>query len=165
MNDRLIVVHARDFQPLRLKSDNVVLIGGKRSNPWVELFEGQMNFQYVYEGPHAKTMIRNVNPQAGEQPLYRADQASERRIPEGYCIIARLPNLSAKGKAMLIAGTETEATEAGGEFITSDASLTQLRRGLKLGQREPFPDFEALLGTTRVGGASPTARLIAVRRH
>jgi hypothetical protein len=158
-------MHARDFQPLRLKTDNVVLIGGKRSDPWAELFEPQMNFQYTYEGPRSYTVIRNLKPQPGEKGSYRAEEASEHRIPEGYCIIARLPNLSGTGKALLIAGTETEATEAGGEFVLGDASLTQLHRALKLRPGEAFSDFEALLGTSRVGGASPSAHLIAVRRH
>jgi hypothetical protein len=164
-SDRLLIMHARDFQPLRLKTDNVVLIGGKRSDPWAELFEPQMNFQYTYEGPRSYTVIRNLKPQPGEKGSYRAEEASEHRIPEGYCIIARLPNLSGTGKALLIAGTETEATEAGGEFVLGDASLTQLHRALKLRPGEAFSDFEALLGTSRVGGASPSAHLIAVRRH
>lgn len=164
-NDRVLIMHARDFQPMRLKTNNVVLIGSKRSDPWAELFEPQMNFQYSYEGHPAQTAIRNVKPQPGEKALYRAEEASERRIPEGFCVIARLPNLSGKGKALLIAGTETEATEAGGEFVLSDASLAQLHRMLGLSAGESFPDFEALLGTTRVGGASPTARLIGIRRH
>jgi hypothetical protein len=164
-SDRLLILHARDFQPMRLKTDNVVLIGGKRSDPWAELFENQMNFQYTYDGPRAFTVIRNLKPRPGEKAVYPAEEASERRIPEGFCIIARLPNLSGNGKAMLIAGTETEATEAGGEFVLGDASLAQLHRALGLHAGQPFPDFEALLGTSRVGGASPSARLIAVRRH
>lgn len=164
-NDRVLIMHARDFQPMRLKTNNVVLIGSKRSDPWAELFEPQMNFQYSYEGHPAETAIRNLRPLPGEAALYRAEEASERRIPEGFCVIARLPNLSGKGKALLIAGTETEATEAGGDFVLSEASLAQLQRVLGLRAGESFPDFEALLGTARVGGASPTARLIGVRRH
>lgn len=164
-NDRVTILHARDFQPMRLKTNNVVLLGGKRSDPWAELFDAQLNFQYVFQGPHSDTSIRNLKPLPGEKALYRGEEASEHRIPEGYCVIARLPNLSGKGKALLIAGTETEATEAGGEFVLSDASLAQLHQALKLQAGEPFPDFEALLGTARVGGASPTAHLIGVRRH
>ena len=164
-NDRVLIMHARDFQPMRLKTNNVVLIGSKRSDPWAELFEPQMNFQYSYEGHPAETAIRNLKPQPGEKELYRAEEASGHRIPEGFCVIARLPNLSGKGKALLIAGTETEATEAGGDFVLSDASLAQLHRVLGLQAGESFPDFEALLGTSRMGGASPTARLIGVRRH
>lgn len=164
-SDLVLIMHARDFQPMRLKTNNVVLIGSKRSDPWAELFEPQMNFQYSYEGHPADTAIRNLKPKPGEQVLYRADEASGHRIPEGFCVVARLPNLSGKGKALLIAGTETEATEAGGDFVLSDASLAQLHRVLGLGAGESFPDFEALLGTARVGGASPTARLIGVRRH
>ncbi len=163
--DRLQIMHARDFQPMRLKSNNVVLIGSKRSDPWAELFEPQLNFQYTYDGHPAETAIRNMKPQAGENAEYRAEEASEHRIPEGFCIIARLPNLSGKGKALLIAGTETEATEAGGDFLLNESSLVQLQRVLGLRVGEAFPDFEALLGTKRVGGASPTARLIGVRRH
>ena len=161
--DRMPLVLARDFSPGRLKADNVILIGAKRSNPWAELFEGQLNFQYAFE--ESETLIRNLKPKAGEQEVYHAMQSSTQRIPGGYCVVARLTNGDSKSKVILIAGTESESTEAGGEFLVNENSLSQLYRALHAEQGDAFPDFEALLGTTKVGGSSPVSHLISLRRH
>ena len=162
---RVQIMHARDLPPARLKSETVVLIGSRRSNPWAELVEGQLNFQYAFLDSPSETVIRNLKPGPGEQPVYHAEEASGRRIPGGYAVVARMPNLSGKGKIILIAGTESEGTEAGGEFILSESTLAQLYQALGARSGEPFPDFEVLLSTTRVGGSSPAARIIGLRRH
>jgi hypothetical protein len=163
--DRLQVMLARDFPSVRLKTENVVLIGSRRSNPWAELVESQLNFQYAFEGTEPETVIRNLEPHAGEQSVYRAEEASGRRIPGGYSVVARLPTVNGKGKVILIAGTESEGTEAGGEFVLNEVSLLQLHQALGARPSEPFPDFEVLLSTTKVSGSSPATRIIGLRRH
>ena len=162
--DRLQVILARDFSPARLKTENVILIGSRYSNPWAELVESQLNFQYAFESG-STTQIRNLKPLAGEQAVYQAEEASGHRIPGGFSVVARLSQPGGKGKIVLIAGTESEGTEAGGDSVLNEASLAQLHKALGASAAEPFPDFEVLLSTTRVGGSSPTTRVIAVRRH
>jgi hypothetical protein len=164
-SDHLQVALARDFSASRLKTENVVLIGSRRSNPWAELVESQLNFQYAFEGALPETVIRNRAPRAGEQSVYRAEEASGLRIPGGYSVVARLPTLNGKAKVILIAGTESEGTEAGGEFLMNENSLAQLHQALGARPGDPFPDFEILLSTTKVGGSSPTTRVIGLRRH
>jgi len=163
--ERLQVMVARDFPPARLKTENVILIGSRRSNPWAELVESQLNFQYAFEGSSSETLIRNLKPRAGEQPVYRAEEASGRRIPGGYSVVARLPTVNGKGKIVLIAGPESEGTEAGGEFLLNEASLAQLHQALGALPSDPFPDFEVLLSITKVGGSSPGTQVIGMRRH
>jgi hypothetical protein len=163
--DRAQIIHARDYQSMRLRSNQVVLVGGKRANPWVELFESAMNFRYEYPGRGAEVLIRNVKPLANEQPTYHVGAVSGERIPGGYCVVARVANLGGHGKVLLIAGTESEATEAGGDFVLNEGSLAELHRALGLRPGEPFPDFEVLLRTTRVGGSAPAAQVLSVRRH
>jgi hypothetical protein len=163
--DRVSSVHARDFQPIHLRSDHVILLGSTQANPWVMLIEPQLDFRYTYEVHPAKTLIQNQKPRSGEKSLYdpSADQAGG--VLGGYCLVARVPNLGGRAKVLLIAGTETEATGAGGEFLLSETSLGQLGQSLGMGPRDAFPDFEALLATSRVGGSSPATRLVAVHRH
>lgn len=163
--DRIQCMLARDFPPSRLNTDNVILIGGKRSNPFAELVEGQLNFQYDFAGAAPATLIRNLKPQSGELPVYRVDDSLTPKIPAGYAIVARVPKVNGKGKVILIAGTESESTEAGGDFILNEASLSQLHHALGAVGSDPFPDFEVLLSTTKVGGSSPEARVIGQRRH
>jgi hypothetical protein len=164
--EKLQIIQARDLQSRQLATGQAILLGSKDANPWVELFEEKMNFKYTFvRRPSPEMLILNFKPRSGEDPVYRRDLAAARRIPGGYCVVARLPNLSGKGKVLLIGGTEMEATEAGGDFLLNENSLAALRKTLGLRPREPFSDFEALLATRRVGGTSPQAELIAVRRY
>jgi hypothetical protein len=73
-----------------------------------------------------------------------------------------LPNLSGNGAILNIAGTETEGTEGGGEYITSERTLLYLRRSLGV-TKGPFPYFEVLLRSERVGGATPQLSIVATR--
>lgn len=163
--DRVQITGARDFQAIRLRTDQVILIGSKRSNPWAELLDNQLNFRYEYLSGPGETLIHNDKPKAGERTLYRSDDPSGGSVPGGYCVVARLSNFSGKGKILVIAGTEMEATGAGGEFLLNESSLMQLSRALSLQPNEVFPDFEILLRTTRVGGSSPTSQILSARLH
>ena len=163
--DHVQITGARDFQAIRLRTNQVILFGSKRSNPWAELLDNELDFQYRFEGGLPETVIHNKKPKPGERLVYRGEEPSVASVPGGYCVVARIPNFSGKGKMVLVAGTETEATGAGGEFLLNEASLAQLSQALSMRPNEPFPDFEILLQTTRVGGSSPTSRIISARRH
>jgi hypothetical protein len=163
--DRIQFMLARDFPAARLNTDNVILIGGRRANPFTEIIESQLNFQFDFEGNPPATLIRNTKPQSGEMPVYRVDESPTQKIPGGYAVVARVPKVNGKGKVVVIAGTESESTEAGGDFILNEALLSQLHHALGVAASDPFPDFEVLMTTTKVGGSSPAARVIGLRRH
>jgi hypothetical protein len=157
-------VLARDFTPDRLNTENVIFIGGRLSNPWTELVEGQLNFVYEFGDQQRALRVRNRHPRPGEPAEYGIDDSVTEKIPEGYSIVARLTKLNGN-KVVMIAGTEAEGTEAGGNFILDEGSLARLHRALGAAPSEPFPDFEVLLSTTKIGGSSPVTRVIALRRH
>jgi len=76
------VVFARDFRMLPGAAENLILLGHKKGNPWVELFEDRMNFRYSYfeEGPARRGTIINRSPLPGERKTYPvADQAGGKR--------------------------------------------------------------------------------------
>ena len=154
---------ARDFHVRHLKTDDVVLLGSARSNPWTELFESQLNFRFTYDEQAREATIVNTSPAPGEPATYRV-RGDRKELQEGYCRIAFLGNTARTGSVLLIAGTEMEGTEAGGEFLTSAPAMRQLRELLRLKPYEPFPWFEVLLRTTRIGGAAPRFEIVTVRR-
>ena len=43
------IVSARDFGVAYLSSHNVILLGSRRANPWVEYSEGLLNFSSIFE--------------------------------------------------------------------------------------------------------------------
>ncbi len=63
----------------------------------------------------------------------------------------------------MISGTEMEGTEAGGDFLTPGRGMATLRRYVKLDGSGRLPYFEALLRSSKIGGAAPGFEVIAVR--
>ena len=80
-----------------------------------------------------------------------------------YCQIAFLPNLGRTGNILVIGGTEVEGTEGGSEFVTTEQSLAQLRGVAKPDGEGEMPYFEALLESSRIGGAVPNFHVAAAR--
>ncbi len=148
---------SRQYMPALVKQNNVILIGGRISNPWEELFEGQLNFiEYTkYEGLGV-SIVTNRTPAAGEPPSYRATETM------GYCVVAYLPNPDQNGKVLLIEGTNSEATEAAGDFLLSEDQLSNFRKKLNVSD---FPYFEVLLKIVQVRGTPLTATIEAYRTY
>jgi hypothetical protein len=134
---------SREFTPDEVKQNSVILIGSRKSNPWVELFESQLNFAFEYSGSQTRPVIRNRSPKPGEQPFY----SEERDTTQGYSIVAFLPDLSHNGSALILAGSDSRATDAAGEFVTSNAPLENFRRQIG---RDQFPYFEVLLNLLNI---------------
>ncbi len=154
---RISFFSARDFKIRELKSDNVVLIGSSRANPWMELLQDHLNFHFGYDQASRYGYFENRTPRAGEEKIYRTNSSVS------YCQIAFLPNLARTGNILVIGGTEVEGTEGGSEFVTTEQSLAQLRGVAKPDAEGKMPYFEALLESSRVGGAVPSFHVAAAR--
>jgi len=71
--------------------------------------------------------------------------SSSSNTVSGYRVVAYLPNPDHTGKVVIFAGTGSEATEAAGEFLTSEDSLANF---LKILYVSELPCFEVSLKTT-----------------
>ena len=156
----LVVKFARAFTPDSIKLNNTILIGGRKSNPWVNLFSDQMNFLINFNQGHFQSVIRNLQPRSGELPEY--DTPIDPFGSAGYSIIAYLPNPSRTAESLIIEGTDSQATSAAGEFITSEAAMETLRKRFPNGK---FSYFEVLLKTTRLNSTPFKADVVAFRLH
>jgi hypothetical protein len=143
-----------------IKRDNVILIGGKKANPWVHLFEDQMNFITDYDHAHGQAFVNNRNPKPGEPSTYLAPHDPEALF--GYSVITYLPNLSRTGNVIIVAGTDSDATDAAAEFLSSEDQLEKFRSTLHL---QKLPYFEVLLKTSRLSGTSLNAQMVAYRTY
>jgi len=157
---QITVMDAREMSSELMSSQNSVVLGSWRANPWVGLFEEQLNFRTEYheEGPSARFI--NSSPLHGEETSYPAEW---RRT--GYCRVAYLSNPRHTGSVLLISGTDVISSEAAGRFLTSEASLRDLRQKLGLRSGQPFPHFELLLKTRIVNNTVPSYELVAYRPH
>ena len=160
LSSSLRLKFSRFYTADSVKRDSFILIGGKKANPWVRLFDDQMNFSLDYDNVHAQTFVANRHPQSGEQASYVVPMDTETFI--GYSVIAYLPNLSRTGNVIILAGTDSDATSAAAEFLTSEEKLSKLLGTLHL---QKFPYFEVLLKTSRLSGTSFNAEPLAYRTY
>ena len=164
-----VKVHfARSMDIHDFKNGNLVLVGSRRSNPWVELFENQMNFILDYNPNLKGPCFLNRSPKLGESKSYSLRspytvQGAESRAIESYAVIALLPVSSGHGRVIVLEGLSMEGTEAAGEFVTNSERFGMLLRKIGLKNDAPLKPFEVLLKLTAVAGGYADPQLIAYR--
>ncbi|HSU18228.1 MAG TPA: hypothetical protein VLI45_00665 [Acidobacteriaceae bacterium] len=143
-----------------IKRNNTVFIGGKKSNPWVSLFEGGMNFTVDYDSSRSQAFVTNHHPRPGEQAIYTVSMG--RNALTGYSVVAYLPNQTRTGKVVILAGTDSDATAAAAEYVTSEEQLGNLKNQIHASR---LPYFEVLLKTSRLSGTSLGSEVVAYRTY
>jgi hypothetical protein len=158
--DREVSVrYARDLRPNDFKNGMVVLLGARSANPWVELFEQNMNF--VLTDDFAGTFgVLNRSPQKGEPAQWKSISTDpQRRV---FAVVAYLSNLSGDGNALIIEGTTMAGTEAATDFVNDDARLlpflNQIRR-----TDGSLPHFELLLEARNMNSSAVQSQVLARR--
>jgi hypothetical protein len=141
-----------------LKRNSVVLIGGRKANPWVHLFDDQMNF--VTDFGDGRAFVSNLHPKPGEQPVYNVSY--DPNVLVGYSVIAYFPTPSGNGNAIILAGTDSDATDAAAEFLMSEEQMQHFQGLL---HTKMFPYFEILLKTSRLSGTSFNSEILAYRTY
>jgi hypothetical protein len=151
---------ARFFQAESVKHDNLILIGGKKANPWIYLFDDQMDFSLDYDDAQGIGYIANRHPRPGEAASYTSSLYPNGFV--GYSVVAYLPNPSHNGNVIILTGTDSDATSAAAEFLTSEEQLKKFQDILHVQQ---FPYFEVLLKTSRLSGTSFNSEILAYRTY
>ncbi len=151
---------SRFFTADAIKRKSFVLIGGKKANPWTQLFDDQMNFSLDYNKEHSESFVANRHVRKGEQAIYAASSVANGFI--GYSVVAYLPNPGRTGNVIILAGTDSDATSAAAEFVTSEKQLSNFLDTL---HQKKFPYFEVLLKTSRMSGTSFNAELVSYRTY
>ena len=152
------LVFAREYAGHRLRWNNTIFVGSSRSNPWVELFEDRMQYHIRQSHDSAPSVVAVDNPTAAEQDRYPFSADVETKT--AYCVIVFLPNPTNTGNTLIIAGTDSQATEAGGDFMTSEEDLEKLQTLLK---QQSFPYFQILLQISRANGTPLESKIVSYR--
>ena len=150
---------AKDFTTQALRHDSSVIIGGIASNPWVGVFQDKLSYRIEPNPKTPRIEVKNTQPKVGEPAIYAT--SSDPNRTDGFCVIALLPNPSGEGKTLIIAGTDSQATEAGGDFITQESSLESLEKYLGGDLSTPF---QVLLKTSRLAGSPISTEITSARR-
>lgn len=150
--------HPTELNDQDFQTDNALMIGGPRVDPWVQLFENSVNFRTELIPDTAA--IRNVAPRVGEQAIYKGDPAND----IGYARIAYIPNIANRGKVMLLSGPCLACTEAAANFAMDPANLPNVMRLFGANHLSDMPSFELLLEVHTKASTPVQSKLIAWRK-
>ena len=138
--------YARDLQLADMKESNAVFIGAEGANPWLSIYQPQINFEILDQtgtSPDAaatKPYVVNRTPRDGEQSVYVPDSGKSRM--QAYGVIALVPRLDGGGVVLIVEGTTIAGTEAASEFVTDtrlmEPILAPLYRKYKESRRSKF---------------------------
>jgi hypothetical protein len=140
--------------------DSFVLLGSPRSNPWVELFQNQLDLTFEFDEARKAEYIRNKRPASGESPTY-IPTAAGWDTGQAYGIIALVGNPNQSGQVLILAGSNAEATEAAGKMATNVKLLSQTLKNHGIDPTGPTRHFEILLQVSTMAGSSNTFDVIA----
>ncbi len=155
--------HARGLgMNLLQMGDNFVILGGRRANPWAELYERDLNFQMEFPLNAQAAIIRNRNPKSGERSVYE-NILDARQTGKTYARIALSPGLSGTGKVLLAAGNSGMATATAADLLIQPRMLAQVEEllGRKVDSR--IQRLEMILERDVVGGNTRDFRIVALR--
>lgn len=152
--------YARDVRMEDLKNKNAILIGGIGANPWVEVFQGQLNFDVNYDWKAAEGYVINKVPKQGEPASYRETSSDGRK--HNYGVLAFLPGIDGKGDVLLVQGTGMAGTESAADLAFNEESFGAFLRQIGA-TSDHLPHFEVLLETASIGGNAPTSKILAYR--
>lgn len=156
---RLKIRYARELRLDDLKQSNAVLIGSITANPWVELFQKELNFQFYRDSKRNIELIHNMHPRAGEKEFYVTQEADVERTT--YGVIAVVPNLDHSGYVLMMEGINMAGTEGAADFLMSDRAAPLLERLLR--DHMLNSPFEILIETSNIGANAPEPKMIAER--
>ena len=164
------IQYARDINARSFQDANVAVIGSNRSNPWIEVFEPQLNFVADRDPATGAPSFRNRAPRAGEAPRYSIPttldiKGGEQQEFESYGVIALLRPCNGAHFAVLLEGLNMQATEAAGEISTDAQALSSLLQDLHHTPGTSVEPFEALIQIKSLPGAYADPKVIAYRRH
>jgi hypothetical protein len=143
---------ARDYTFRALKSNNAILLGTPRSNPWMEPFLERTGLRWQYEKATGTYYPTDLWATGGARE-YRNSEAQEGR--EGYCSITLAANLGGTGNVLMVGATGGSAFNAAADFLGDEGAMARLRQALPLTKDAAFPYFEALV---KVKGRSSLPR-------
>ena len=155
-----VVRYARELRMEDLKDANAILLGSRYSNPWVELFEKNLNFAFVYDPHPNASHIVNRRPQPGELPTYENDAAGPSH--RTYGVIGFVPNLNNTGSVLLVEGLTMAGTQAAVDTLFNGEIMRPLLGQFRNADGSLNP-FEILIETRSFGSDSPQASIVATR--
>jgi hypothetical protein len=155
-----IIRYARELHMEDLKDSNAILLGSTYSNPWVELFQKNLNFEFNYAPRPNASFIVNKHPVDGESPIYTNDATAPSH--RTYAVVALVPNLNNTGWILIVEGLTMAGTQAATDILFNREEMRSVLEKATAGNGKLHP-FEILIETRSFGSNSPQANIITSR--
>ncbi|WP_321477673.1 hypothetical protein [uncultured Paludibaculum sp.] len=156
---RAVVRPSRELGMADLKGANAVLIGARRANPWVELFDQKNNFQGLFT-EELRDYIQNRAPHGSELPVYRWSRVEG--ATHSYALIEFNRGLTSNEHVLILSGLNTPGTEGAADFLLNPSTLGRFLETITLSD-DRVPHFELLLGVDNINVTAPRAEVVAYR--
>jgi hypothetical protein len=140
--------------------DSFVLFGSPRSNPWLGLFQDQLDFSFERDGARKAEFVRNRHPKNDEAPTY-VPTAAGWGTGQAYAIVALVSNPEQNGQVLLLAGSNAEATEAAGKLVMNVDALPKILKSAGIDSNGRVRHFEILLRVSTMAGLPNTYEVVA----
>lgn len=158
--EQISVRHPKEVTIRDFYDTNAILLSGPFANPWVQIFEEQLNYRIDLD-EEAYPYIRNANPRGDELSEYRIQRSAGKRT--AYARLAYLPNLGGQGKTLLIGGPSEALMEIMGSAVSDPGFLRELAERFGASRVEDLPYCEILMEVSELAGAPVESKVLAVR--
>ena len=129
---------------------NIVMLGSRVSNPWIDLFRDKVDFYIGHDEVTDLQVVYNTRSRNGEAEEY-IPTAGPYGSGDNYTLITFLHNLHGKGYALLVSGATHEGMDAAMDF-TMDANYFARARQ-ECGIYSPETPFQMLLKFKMMAGS------------
>lgn len=156
------ILYARNMNARDFEHGNFILIGSRTADPWVSLFEPQLNFVFEKDPTTQSFRFRNKRPLAGEQAVY-VPAAQNDSSTMSYVDVALVPNLSKTGYVLLLNAATMDANEAAMRLALDDKLPSALSAVIGSDKRAD-QSFEIFLRDHAINGVVSSFDVISVRK-
>jgi hypothetical protein len=153
---------ARDFSFRQVRAGNIILLGTRQSNPWIQPFDSYLALRWKYDPVLESYYPSDSTATPPELDKFRSTSEGG-KTHDGYASIAFVPNLGGTGNVLIISGTGGAAVNAALEFLNDESSMSQLRSRLQAKEKDSFPYFETLLRVEKGGGLPKYVTIVLCR--
>ncbi len=156
------VRYARDLTIGDTHENNLILIGSETFNPWVTLYEPQMDFNVGWDFHRDVYSVTDRAPKAGEPARYEYRRSAPGS--KALTLISFLENSQGHGHVLLIQGSSMGTTYSALNFLTNE-NLWRPAVQAAIRPDGGLQSFEVLLGSDFVRGGVSNTRVIATPVH
>jgi hypothetical protein len=154
--------YARDLAIADTHENNLILIGPETFNPWVTLYQPQMDFKVGWNFRTDVYSVTNRAPKTGESARYEYRRGAPGS--KAMTLIAFVHNSQGHGHVLLIQGSSMGTTYSALNFLTNE-SLWKPVIDAATSSDGSLRSFEVLLSSNFIRGGVSNTQLLATHVH